>query len=110
MKSEPCVICKSSAELHVDDLRNHHVTCPKCGNYIAADSFGSPYMKLDEEIRHTFASWMVRTSDKPNRFLYKTRPLKSNPYSAAEGFNMVSITRIQSGTFEPEKAKETQEA
>lgn len=105
MKSEPCIICASTVEVHIDDLRNHHINCPQCGNYIATDGFSAPYQKLDELTRHNFADWMLRNKDKPNRFLFKTKPLKSNPYSAAEGFNMVSISRIQSGSLEPEKAE-----
>ena len=94
--------------MHVDDLRNRHIVCPKCGNYIATDGFSGPYLKLDENLRQEFAAWMTRTSNKPDRFLYKTRPLKSNPYCAADGFNMVSISSIQSGSFDPEKREKAE--
>lgn len=100
MKSEPCVICHSSAELHVDERRNRHVTCPNCGGYIAADAFASQYVKLDQATQDSFAAWMVLTKHKPDRYLHKTRPLKNNPYSSAEGFEMVSISRIQSGNLD----------
>ncbi len=106
MNSENCAVCASSAELHVDERHNHHVSCPKCGGYIAAETFAQQFAKLDQSTQQTFAKWMGRNSSKPNRFLYKTKPLKSNPYSAADGFDMISISRIQSGTFDPEAKKE----
>ncbi len=108
LKSENCAVCDTSAELHVDERRNHHVSCPKCGGYIAAETFAQQFAKLEGTVQQTFAEWMGKNSAKPNRFLYKTKPLKSNPYSAADGFDMISISRIQSGTFDPEAKKEAE--
>lgn len=105
MKSEPCIICGNAAEIHIDERRNRHVSCPTCGGYIAAEAFAPQYHKLDESVREAFAAWMISSSDKRDRYLHKTRPLKNNPYCAAEGFNLISISRIQSGTYNPENAE-----
>ncbi len=94
MNPEPCIICGNAAEIHVDERRNRHIVCPKCGGYIAADGFAPHYVKIEGTAREAFAAWMARTHDKPNRFLYKTRPLKSNPYSSRDGFEMLSVSRI----------------
>jgi hypothetical protein len=106
---EPCVVCGSSAEVHVDERRNRHITCPTCGGYIAAEAFAIQYQKLEPAVQQDFAAWMISTKHKPDRYLHKTRPLKNNPYSSAEGFEMVSISRIQAGNFSLEHAKKSPE-
>lgn len=104
MKPEQCVICERPAETHHDERKHHHVMCPECGSYIVADTFAPAFAKMDSGIKTAFAAWMTRSKENSKRFLYKTRPNKSNPYSAKDGFEMISLGWIHNEFGRPKEA------
>lgn len=102
MEPQSCVLCESSATVHVDERHNRHVGCPKCGSYIAAEDFGGYYVKLDPDHKSVFTDWMARKKGDEKRYLYKKQPLKNNAYGKRDGFRMISISQIKSKDFGPD--------
>lgn len=95
MEPQTCILCKSPAILHFDERRNQHVSCAHCGSYIAAQTFAEHFAKIDPEPRSTFTAWMAQSKNDAKRYLFKTRPLKDNPYSKQDGFQLISIAQIK---------------
>jgi hypothetical protein len=104
MSAEKCVICESPAQTHHDERKHHHVQCPQCGSYIVADTFAPAFIKMDSQLRSAFAAWMSKGKENSKRFLYKTRPNKTNPYSAKDGFEMISLGWIHNEFGKPKDA------